>query len=121
MNTTLAIPSQPRHQGVHQQRASCPTFSGGVADFPECIFPESYKIILNWLDEVAKDPVGYKNPSLEVSTWEEEVLSPPEAATSQCGQTVIDDVSGEKMREAEDVNIAGMDVPKSLAERAGLL
>jgi hypothetical protein len=99
---------------------SSPTLSGGVADFPECIFPDSYKLILGWLDDVAKDADGYKNPPLEVSNWEEEVLAPPGAATSQNEQTSDDDVTDGK-NGVEDVNIAGLDVPKSLAERSGLL
>ncbi len=113
---TFAIVMALPPEDIYKERVSCPTFSGGVADFPECIMPGSFMTLVDWLEDVARDPLGYKNPIFEVSSWEEDLLSPPEHPGSN------DDFNSKKVEEVEaDVKIAGVDVPKSLAERAGLL
>ncbi|KAF2488852.1 hypothetical protein BU16DRAFT_567819 [Lophium mytilinum] len=50
----------------------CLTFSGGPgvddtpADHPECIFPRMFKSVLDFFEEVARDPENYRNPDYEI-------------------------------------------------------
>ncbi|PVI06507.1 hypothetical protein DM02DRAFT_423519 [Periconia macrospinosa] len=54
---------------IHQEdsQALCPTFHGGDTSVPECIFTQTsvQNAILDFFDEVAKDPKAYRNPSFE--------------------------------------------------------
>ncbi|KAF2803029.1 uncharacterized protein BDZ99DRAFT_454313 [Mytilinidion resinicola] len=48
----------------------CPTFSGGPgvddapADHPECVFPRVFKSVLDFFEEVARNPENYRNPDI---------------------------------------------------------
>lgn len=56
--------------GLHalnsREQLLCPTFSGGRAPFPECIFPDIYELVLDFFEEVARDPFNYSNPEFVV-------------------------------------------------------
>lgn len=40
----------------------CPCFSLGEPYYAECMLPKGYKTVLNWLQEVAKETIWYRNP-----------------------------------------------------------
>ncbi|OCL04434.1 hypothetical protein AOQ84DRAFT_117805 [Glonium stellatum] len=48
------------------ERLLCPTFSGGRAPQPECIFADIYELVLDFFEEVARDPFNYSNPEFVV-------------------------------------------------------
>lgn len=61
----------------------CPTFSGGTADFVECLLVRSQPAVLAWLQEVALDGAAYKNPII-ITLYEDTV--PPGMAEPDWSQ-----------------------------------
>jgi hypothetical protein len=54
------------HVPNSREQLLCPTFSGGRAPFPECVFPDIYELVLDFFEEVARDPFNYSNPEFVV-------------------------------------------------------
>jgi hypothetical protein len=52
----------------------CPEFSSEEPHYTEVIFIKARDTILDWFEEVAKDPLGYSNPDFQVVPWEEPIL-----------------------------------------------
>lgn len=77
----------------------CPTFSGGRAPFPECIFPHIYELVLDFFEEVARDPFNYSNPEFVVLG----------AARGDAAPTFLDDLEslGEETIGYKDPESAG--------------
>jgi hypothetical protein len=127
VNTVLALPTKAVVSDISLvNRVSSPALSGGVGG-PDFIFPDHYDAILEWLYEVHMGPFGkYCNPELNVVDWVEPVMEPQvafrpkEQASQQMG---FKDAAAPTAAEEEEekVAIAGVEIPKSLAERAGLI
>ncbi|OCK79508.1 hypothetical protein K432DRAFT_443837 [Lepidopterella palustris CBS 459.81] len=59
--------------------AICPIFTSGPAvDAPECIFPAVYDLVLDFFEEVARDPFHYQNPYFDPQSTQNQA-SPPQS------------------------------------------
>lgn len=101
--------------GLHalnsREQLLCPTFSGGRAPFPECIFPNIYELVLDFFEEVARDPFNYSNPEFVVL----------DAARGDAAPTFPDDLEplGEEIIGDEDPESAGAAEGKGKWKRIG--
>lgn len=64
-NTPIACPLQAKSLEDWERHVVCPTFSGGVPDYGELIFPRMQRTILDWMNEVAED-ANYTNPKFVI-------------------------------------------------------
>jgi len=101
--------------GLHalnsREQLLCPTFSGGRAPFPECIFPNIYELVLDFFEEVARDPFNYSNPEFVVL----------DAARGDAAPAFPDDLEplGEEIIGDEDPESAGAAEGKGKWKRIG--
>jgi hypothetical protein len=124
----------------------CPTFSGGEEEFTECVFPKSYKAMLDFFDEIGRtggagvaSGDGYVNPVFEVvkPSKNNDDLVAGDGVEYVAREMLVKDVDRdgvaipdavekvtERVKKVElqegEVEVAGVAVAKTLLQKAGL-
>jgi hypothetical protein len=122
INTVLAIPTKRVGSVLNGTEVSSPVLSLCADEGSDFMFPDSFLVVLSWLDQVYRVPIGeYRNPKVAVAKFTEPAVEPAEEKR-QSDPEAMEDSEDEMIPGPveETVTYAGVTISKSLATRAGL-